>query len=105
MLFCPFDESLLIFKSDSNFNNFCCRSCPYYYPLDENISTEINIKSSMKFNLIFSDQNKNLSKTQINCPKCDYIEAYYFQMQTRSADEASTIFYRCISCNHTWKDN
>ena len=38
------------------------------------------------------------------CEKCGNNEAFYWQLQTRSADEASTTFYRCKQCGNTWRD-
>ena len=31
-------------------------------------------------------------------------KAYFFQLQTRSADEPMTTFYRCTECAHQWKE-
>src|SRR5919205_997694 len=40
----------------------------------------------------------------IDCPKCGNNTASWWIAQTRSADESSTQFYRCIKCNHTWRN-
>ncbi|EYB98123.1 hypothetical protein Y032_0134g1867 [Ancylostoma ceylanicum] len=44
--------------------------------------------------------------TNERCPKCSHERAYFMQIQTRSADEPMTIFYRCANadCCHRWKD-
>jgi DNA-directed RNA polymerase subunit M/transcription elongation factor TFIIS len=44
--------------------------------------------------------------TQATCPKCFHDKAYYRQVQTRSADEPSSIFYMCCnsSCSHQWRE-
>ncbi|CEF63032.1 DNA-directed RNA polymerase I subunit RPA12 [Strongyloides ratti] len=34
------------------------------------------------------------------CPKCEFNEASYTTLQTRSADEGATIFYTCIKCKY-----
>lgn len=31
------------------------------------------------------------------CPKCEHPRAYFMQIQTRSADEPMTTFYKCCS--------
>ncbi len=38
------------------------------------------------------------------CPKCGHNRATYWQSQIRSADEGMTLFYRCINCRYTWRD-
>ena len=41
-----------------------------------------------------------------SCPnnECGGSEAYFMQLQTRSADEPMTTFYKCCDCGHRWKD-
>ena len=38
------------------------------------------------------------------CSKCGNEEAYSWQRQTRSGDEPATRFYRCVKCEHTWRE-
>ena len=45
-----------------------------------------------------------LPTTAIDCPKCGNSNAYWWMLQTRSADEATTQFYRCTKCRHTWRN-
>ena len=43
-------------------------------------------------------------KTKAKCPKCGNNEAYYWIVQTRSADEPPTRFYKCTKCKHVWRE-
>ncbi|RLG72926.1 MAG: transcription factor S [Methanobacteriota archaeon] len=45
-----------------------------------------------------------LPKTNATCPRCGNREAYWWLLQTRSADEPSTRFYRCTKCSKTWRE-
>ena len=45
-----------------------------------------------------------VDQTDALCPKCGHKRAYYMQMQTRSADEPMTVFYRCVQCKKRWKE-
>jgi DNA-directed RNA polymerase subunit M len=45
-----------------------------------------------------------LPTTSIECPKCKNGMAFWWMLQTRSADEATTQFYRCTKCSHTWRN-
>jgi DNA-directed RNA polymerase III subunit RPC11 len=53
-----------------------------------------------------SDAWKNVDSTDAVCPKCENTRAYFMQIQIRSADEPSSIFYRCCNaqCNYQWRE-
>ena len=42
----------------------------------------------------------------VTCPKCEHPRAYFMQIQTRSADEPMSIFYKCCNheCQHQWNE-
>ena len=44
-----------------------------------------------------------LPKIKEDCTECGHKEAFYWTVQTRSADEAETRFFKCVKCNHTWR--
>lgn len=49
---------------------------------------------------------ENVDSTDAECPSCSHKRAYFMQMQTRSADEPMTTFYKCANqlCGHNWRD-
>lgn len=48
----------------------------------------------------------HLSLSSAVCPKCAHNRAFFMQIQTRSADEPMTTFYKCanFSCGARWKE-
>ena len=48
------------------------------------------------------DAWENVDQTEEECPQknCESRRAFFMQIQTRSADEPMTVFYRCIKCHH-----
>jgi DNA-directed RNA polymerase subunit M len=50
------------------------------------------------------EKQEEVSTINIDCPKCGNDTAEWWMQQTRSADEATTRFYRCTKCKHTWRD-
>lgn len=42
----------------------------------------------------------------VTCPQCSYGQAYFMQIQIRSADEPMTTFYKCCNpdCAFNWKE-
>ena len=51
-----------------------------------------------------ADAWENVDKTQSTCPKCSHHEAFFMQIQIRSADEPMTAFYKCCECGSRWHD-
>lgn len=46
-----------------------------------------------------------LQKTEhARCPRCGGNEAFFHEVQTRSADEPATLFLRCVACAHQWRE-
>ncbi|TFF96608.1 MAG: transcription factor S [Promethearchaeota archaeon] len=64
-------------------------------------------KKALEKNIIVVSSEDKISvhpKIKKVCPKCKHKEAEYWQEQTRSADEASTSFFRCTKCKYTWRE-
>ncbi len=68
--------------------------------------TKITQKFSEKKSLeVVSEGADNiLPLGDANCDKCGHKKAFFWDVQTRSADEPSTRFFRCEKCKHTWRD-
>ena len=47
-------------------------------------------------------EGMKIKKGEIPCknPKCKSTETYYYSLQTRSADEGSSIYLTCVKCGH-----
>lgn len=41
--------------------------------------------------------------TALSCGRCKSKECYFYEMQTRSADEPMTVFITCLDCGHRWR--
>jgi len=53
---------------------------------------------------VFEDLDTMPIDDQVFCSKCGNRGAYWHLRQTRSADEATTRFYRCTKCKNTWRE-
>jgi len=82
----------------------CGYSKPYTKTSNKKNISEIQKKKLMKKTLVLEKlEGDSYPTTSIECPKCGNETAEYFQLQTRSADEPATTFYRCTKCNYRWR--
>lgn len=81
-----------------------CTSCGAKDEKAEHTILKEEQRTSKKIEVIDSEKEQNLPITNETCEKCGHKRAYYWLLQTRSADEAETKFMRCEKCNHTWRD-
>jgi len=58
-----------------------------------------------EFNVFEGNEGEeSLPTIKIECEKCGNDEAVWWMLQTRSADEPTTQFYRCSKCKYTWRN-
>ena len=103
ILFCPKCGSILRPKIENNKKVMYC-SCGHKSKAKGFQLKETNRKASQKIE-IAEERIDGLPKTKADCSKCGNKEAYWWMVQTRSADEAATRFMRCTKCGHTWREN
>ncbi|HXW03424.1 MAG TPA: transcription factor S [Nitrosarchaeum sp.] len=100
MKFCPTCEVRLK-KSESGLK---CPKCNYSEG-DTSSTKKIEEKEVSEFNVLEESEGKEtLPSIKIDCEKCGNNEAVWWMLQTRSADEPTTQFYRCTKCNYTWRN-
>jgi DNA-directed RNA polymerase III subunit RPC11 len=105
MHFCPNCGNLLLIERGLETMRFCCPTCVYNYDITRAYVSEVQLKHKKIDEDVFGGEEawKNADRTQATCPRCGHQEAYYMQIQTRSADEPMTIFYRCAECKEHYK--
>ncbi len=108
--FCP-DCSNLLRKQVLDGEMYLVCRCGYQAPYENNEENEKMViekkKKALEKNLIIVSEEDKISTNPIVtriCPKCKHSEAEAWQEQTRSADEPSTSFFRCVKCKFTWRE-
>ena len=101
MKFCPSCEVKLK-KGDSGLQ---CPKCDYVEGKETNQTKKIVQEHESQFNVLAENETvETLPTIKIECEKCGNDEAVWWMLQTRSADEPTTQFYRCSKCRHTWRN-
>ncbi|KAI8992546.1 putative DNA-directed RNA polymerases III 12.5 kDa polypeptide [Pilobolus umbonatus] len=106
MLFCPICANLLLIENDGG-QSFFCQSCPYVYNIhSRHTSRRVLKRKEVDDVLGGAEAWKNVDSTEVTCPKCEHERAYFMQIQIRSADEPSSIFYKCCNeeCQFQWRE-
>ena len=103
MKFCPKCEVKLK-NGDSGLQ---CPSCDYIEGQKVKQTKKIIDKEEPDFSLLAFEGNEGEDTNptiKLDCEKCGHDEAVWWMFQTRSADEPTTRFYRCLQCKYTWRD-
>ncbi|OIR58581.1 MAG: DNA-directed RNA polymerase III subunit RPC10 [Amphiamblys sp. WSBS2006] len=105
MLLCPHCLNILVAtKAAERQNILSCPTCAYRKNICEPVINTIVYTERAEVEEIDAAQKKGGDITDTVCPNCAHTKAFYIQMQTRSADEGSTLFYKCCECGHSWKE-
>jgi len=101
--FCPKCEV----KLKKSVSGLQCSKCGYTEGQEvKNTKKVVDEKTpNEEFNVFEENEgDESLPTIKIECEKCGNDEAVWWMLQTRSADEPTTQFYRCIKCRHTWRN-
>ncbi|EPQ56864.1 hypothetical protein GLOTRDRAFT_73326 [Gloeophyllum trabeum ATCC 11539] len=99
MLFCPTCANLLIVSDEDGSNTWVCQTCPYQFPITKQITSRTKLeRKKMDDTRDATEEMIGQSKIAAFCEKCGNNEAYFSQIQIRSADEPMTTFYKCTAC-------
>lgn len=102
MKFCPKCNARL--KLADSESEFVCPKCGYS---EKGTKTTKKAKAEDRSTINILDEKEKketLPVIKIECTKCGHNEAVWWMLQTRSADEPTTQFYRCVSCSYTWRN-
>ncbi len=84
-----------------------CTRCGAEKKLKKNASiTKVKDEKKIKDVVVF-DEEKDVSTlpvTRVECSECGNMEAFWWLIQTRRADEPETRFLRCTKCKFTWRE-
>ncbi len=112
MDFCPECGKLLQTDKNKKGNSILiCIKCGFERELKENEKVshteEVEhdpIKDTMEVVKVSQADSTKPTK-EIYCPKCQKNQKVSFWMvQTRSADESPTRFFKCTECGETWRE-
>uniref|UniRef100_A0A2A4JH80 DNA-directed RNA polymerase subunit n=1 Tax=Heliothis virescens TaxID=7102 RepID=A0A2A4JH80_HELVI len=108
MLFCPTCANVLMVEEGPESGlRYACNTCPYVYNVKRKVSSRTFPKlKELDYIMGGAAAWENVDSTDAVCPKCGHGKAFFMQLQTRSADEPMTTFYRCCNhkCAHNWRD-
>ncbi|MCS7113734.1 MAG: transcription factor S [Nitrososphaerota archaeon] len=107
MRFCPRCGARVILKKKDNLLVLECHRCGYNAVVDEGIREVSEVATRTEVVTVLGERSEEiraLPTTTAECPKCSYDKAYWWMVQTRSADEAPTRFFRCVKCGYVWRE-
>ncbi|CAL8576338.1 RNA polymerase III C11 subunit [Xanthoria parietina] len=114
LLFCPVCANMLTVSRTAadvdngvvGQNRMECRTCPYQYLITDRLFERTVMKRKEVDDVMGGkDAWANADRTGVQCPRegCDGAEAFFYQVQIRSADEPMTTFYRVSHLIHCFR--
>lgn len=100
MEFCPKCGSIILVEG----KKAGCAKCNYKPKGNIKIKSSQKIESAERVAVIDEAKLTTHPKVEKKCIECKNKESYFWTMQTRSSDEAETKFYKCVKCDHTWRE-
>jgi DNA-directed RNA polymerase subunit M len=101
--FCPKCEV----KLKKGTSGLQCPKCGYAESAEEKQTKKIVETEEQEESILAFEGNEGEEShptIKIECEKCGHDEAIWWMLQTRSADEPTTQFYRCTKCQYTWRN-
>jgi len=78
-------------------------SCGYIDKEGGSVHISEKVKAGKTIEVV-DKEVETLPTTEAECPKCKNKQAYFWEVQTRAADEPATKFLKCTKCKHIWRD-
>jgi DNA-directed RNA polymerase subunit M len=104
MEFCKKCGSIMIPDKKGRTTYMMCRSCKYRTSKavrDIKITEDVKVKDKI---VVLEKDETLLPITDAVCPQCEHKKAYWWMQQTRESDEPPTQFFRCVKCQHVWRE-
>jgi DNA-directed RNA polymerase subunit M len=90
-----------------SFTAMTCANCGYFFRTNGEVTTQLEEASPpVPITVVGGAVGRieTMPTTHVECPQCRNKEAEWWLVQTSSAGEPSTQFYRCTRCGHTWRE-
>ncbi|OHT11299.1 hypothetical protein TRFO_19276 [Tritrichomonas foetus] len=103
--FCPACGNLLLIDSSAQETRLRCRSCTFDMEFTKTKIQNAEIHPLDVASFVIDDNNMDFKNTtSCRCEKCGNTEAYFNEVQIRSADEPATLFFCCTKCKFRWRE-
>ena len=99
MEFCPKCGSILVKKR----KNFGCPHCGYSSKEKIDMKTSEKTEGRKEIEVVKGKDKELLPVVNEKCKNCGNERAYFWEVQTRAADESPTKFFKCTKCETTWR--
>ncbi|KAJ4460398.1 putative DNA-directed RNA polymerase III subunit RPC10 [Paratrimastix pyriformis] len=105
--FCPNCAQMLMLDAGTGATiRFFCPTCPYVFPITGKLTSSLPLQKKRVDDVLGDvDPSKCVTTDLVPCPRCRHKTSFFYEIQTRSADEPATIFHRCVKCGLNWKTN